>query len=60
MKVRLEEVQIGPSTWRGVNAFVLDTPRRPDSKSDGVLGLAALGLERIYFDFESNTMSWEK
>ena len=60
MKVRLEEVQIGPSTWRGVNAFVLDTPRRPDSKSDGVLGFAALGLERIYFDFESNTVSWEK
>ncbi len=59
-KVRLEKVQIGPSTWGGVNVFVLDTPQGPDSKADGVLGPVALGLERIYFDFEANTLSWEK
>ena len=59
-EVRLGEVQLGPTLWKGLSAAVIDDFRSPVLEKDGLLSVIALELKRIQFDFGRSVLSWEK
>ncbi len=59
-EVRLGEVQLGPTLWKGLSAAVIDDFRSPVLDKDGLLSVIALELKRIQFDFGRSVLSWEK
>lgn len=60
-KVLLPSCSLGKANWKLLTAYLLDiaTDEYP-SDIDGVLGVLSLGVKRIQFDFESNTLSWSR
>lgn len=54
----LNQVFLGGWEWRGLKAALLH-PAQPVER-DGTLGIAALGLARVHFDFERCLISWTR
>ncbi|MEE8348478.1 MAG: retroviral-like aspartic protease family protein [Acidobacteriota bacterium] len=61
-EVALPKVELSGSQWEYVTARLMVFYNQPpiDHPYDGVLGLGELDIKRIYFDFQSNVLSWEK
>jgi hypothetical protein len=60
-QVRPSVTAPGQSQWRSHPAYLLDASTEaypPDI--DGVLGVLSLGVKRVRFDFEHNTLSYER
>jgi predicted aspartyl protease len=56
-RLELRQVRLGARVWDKLSAWALD--RLPDgypASIDGVLGVAALGCQRVQFDFERNEL----
>ena len=58
--VSLNEVSLGKTRLRDLTACLLEGSHTNLPKVDGVLAISALQARRLHFDFESNTMSWER
>jgi hypothetical protein len=58
MQILLDHVYLGNSAWNGLKAVVLQSTQLREH--NGTLGIAALGLARIHFDFAQCLISWEK
>jgi hypothetical protein len=58
--VDLPEARLGSTSLGSLNAFVLDSPAEGTPGFDGLLGVRSLGLTRLAFDFERQTISWTK
>ena len=57
----LRQVGLGAQVWDTLPAWALD--RMPDGyppSIDGVLGVRALGCQRVRFDFERNELGWSQ
>jgi hypothetical protein len=60
-KVLLPSSSLGQTKWKLLTAYLLDTATDAyPSDVDGVLGVLSLGVKRIRFDFERNTLSWDR
>ena len=59
-EVWLPGIELGQVDCGGVRGLVLDSSKERKDGIDGVLGLRGLGIDQIYFDFSSNTLSWER
>lgn len=57
-KVQLPEARLGTGILGTLNAVLLDNPARGNLGFDGLLGVRSLGLTRLAFDFERQTISW--
>jgi hypothetical protein len=57
LRLDLRQVRLGSRVWDELPAWVLDRAldRYPPS-IDGVLGVPALGCQRVQFDFERNEL----
>jgi len=61
-EVLLPSVQLNGSQWEQVPAMLMDfySDQTDPLEYDGVLGLGALKIKRIYIDFQENILSWER
>lgn len=59
-QVNLPEARLGSTPLGSLNAFLLDSPAQGAPGFDGLLGVRSLGLTRLAFDFERQTISWER
>jgi hypothetical protein len=60
-KVLLPTSSLGQTKWKLLTAYLLDTATDAyPSDVDGVLGVLSLDVKRIRFDFERNTLSWDR
>lgn len=60
-KVLLPSSSLGQTKWKLLTAYLLDTATDAyPSDVDGVMGVLSLGVKRIRFDFERNTLSWDR
>jgi predicted aspartyl protease len=59
-QVLLSEARLGNTDLETLNAFLLDAPAQNVPGFDGLLGVRSLGLTRLSFDFERQTISWQK
>ena len=60
-RLDLRQVGLGAQVWDKFPAWALD--RMPDGyppSIDGVLGVRALGCQRVRFDFERNELGWSQ
>jgi hypothetical protein len=60
-RLDLRQVGLGAQVWDKLPAWALD--RMPDGyppSIDGVLGVRALGCQRVRFDFERNELGWSQ
>lgn len=57
-KVQLPEARLGTINLGALDALLLDSPGRGNLGFDGLLGVRSLGLTRLAFDFERQTISW--
>ncbi len=57
-QVNLPEVRLGSTDLGNLSAFLVDAPGQGSPGFDGLLGVRSLGLTRLVFDFERQTMSW--
>ena len=58
-RLELRDAGLGTHTWDKLSAWALD--RVPDGYPpgiDGVLGVLALGCQRVRFDFERRELGW--
>jgi hypothetical protein len=58
-RLELRDAGLGTHTWNKLSAWALD--RVPDGYPpgiDGVLGVLALGCQRVQFDFERRELGW--
>lgn len=58
--VSLNEVLLGTTPLRSITANLLESSHASLPGVDGVLAISALRAGRLSFDFETNTLSWEK
>ncbi len=58
-RVQLPEARLGTNDLGVLNAFLLDDPEQANLGFDGSLGVRSLGLTRLAFDFERQTISWQ-
>jgi hypothetical protein len=60
-KVLLPSSSLGQTKWKLLTAYLLDTATDAyPSDVDGVLGVLSMDVKRIRFDFEHNTLSWDR
>jgi len=59
-QVNLPEARLGSTPLGSLNAFVLDSAGEGNPGFDGLLRVRSLGLTRLAFDFERQTISWTK
>jgi len=59
-QVSLPEARLGSTPLGPLNAFLLDSPSQGTPGFDGLLGVRSLILTRLVFDFERQTISWER
>lgn len=57
-QMRLTEARLGTNDLGTLNAYLLDNPEPGNLGFDGSLGVRSLGLTRLAFDFERQTISW--
>jgi predicted aspartyl protease len=55
----VQELQIGGWKIKRVSAYVTDEAPTGNPGFDGLFGPAAVGIRRIAFDFETQTVTWE-
>jgi len=59
-QVLLSGARLGNSDFETLNALLLDAPAQNVPGFDGLLGVRSLGLTSLSFDFERQTISWQK
>jgi predicted aspartyl protease len=59
-RVILETTKLAETEFGQKNAFVVEDQEDESREFDGLLGPSALGLKQIAFDFQRQTLSWEK
>ena len=60
-RLDLRQVRLGGEQWDNLPAWVLDRPPQDYPQGvDGVLGVLALGCQRVRFDFERNEFGWSR
>jgi hypothetical protein len=59
-EVRLPAARLGTTDLGNQKAYLLATSAQDSPGFDGLLGVAALGVKRLAFDFERKTISWER
>jgi predicted aspartyl protease len=59
-QVQLPAARLGNTDLETLTAFLLDAPAQNVPGFDGLLGVRSLGLTRLSFDFERQTISWER
>lgn len=59
-QVELADPRLGDLRLPGRLALVLDTPSAGIRNFDGLLGVTALGVKRVGFDFERRVFSWAR
>lgn len=57
-QVQLPEARLDNNNLGTLTAFLLDNPPQGNPGFDGLLGVRSLGLTRLAFDFERQTISW--
>jgi predicted aspartyl protease len=57
-QVNLPEARLGSTPLGPLDAFLLDSPGQGTLGFDGLLGVRSLGLTRLSFDFERQTICW--
>jgi len=58
-RLDLRQVRLGARVWETLPAWALDrVPDRYPPSIDGVLGVPALGCQRVQFDFERSELAW--
>jgi predicted aspartyl protease len=60
LEVQLPAARLGASDLGNQKAYLLATSAQAVPDFDGLLGVAALGLKRLAFDFDRQTISWQK
>jgi predicted aspartyl protease len=60
-RLELRQAGLGAHVWDKLLAWALDrVPQGYPSGIDGVLGVRALGCQRVTFDFERNELGWSE
>jgi predicted aspartyl protease len=60
-RLNLRNVGLGTDVWETLPAWALDrVPHAYPQGIDGMLGVMALGVERVRFDFERNEFGWSR
>lgn len=60
-RLDLRQASLGAHVWDKLRAWALDrVPQGYPSSIDGVLGVRALGCQRVAFDFERNELGWSE
>jgi Aspartyl protease len=60
-RLELRQVGLGTHVWDKLTAWALDrVPNGYPPSVDGVLGVMALGAQRVRFDFERNEFGWSR
>jgi len=59
-EVRLPAARLGTTDLGNQKAYLLATSAQAAPNFDGLLGVTALGLKRLAFDFDRQTISWQK
>jgi predicted aspartyl protease len=60
-RYELRQATLGEQHWDTLNGFVLDTSTAEYPEGiDGVLGVRALGVSRVQFDFERGQLGWSR
>lgn len=60
-RLELRQAGLGAHVWDKLLAWALDrVPQGYPSSIDGVLGVRALGCQRVAFDFERNELGWSE
>ena len=57
-RVLLQRVRVGGESIHDVEAYVLDNAGQGDPGFDGLLGIRALDVTEVAFDFERKQLSW--
>jgi hypothetical protein len=61
LRLELRQVGLGSHTWDKLPAWALDRePQGYPPAIDGVLGVQALGCQRVRFDFEKGELGWSR
>lgn len=58
-EVQLPEARLGTTELGTLNAFLLESQSGGNPGFDGLLGIRSLGVTRVAFDFERQTISWQ-
>ena len=60
-RLELRQVGLGTYVWDKLTAWALDrVPNGYPPSVDGVLGVPALGCQRVRFDFDRSELSWSR
>jgi predicted aspartyl protease len=59
-EVRLPAARLGTTDLGNQKAYLLATSAQALPNFDGLLGVTALGVKRLAFDFDRQTISWER
>ncbi|MGD0921694.1 MAG: retropepsin-like aspartic protease [Terriglobia bacterium] len=59
-EVRLPTARLGTTDLGNQKAYLLATSAQALPNFDGLLGVTALGVKRLAFDFDRQTISWQK
>ena len=57
--LELGDARLGSADLAGQQAVLMDGAAPGSVNLDGLLGVTSLGVKRIAFDFEHETISWE-
>jgi hypothetical protein len=60
LELQLPEARLGTTDLGNQKAFLLATSARAVPNFDGLLGVTALGVTRLAFDFDRRAISWQK
>ena len=58
-QVELSDVRLGGLHRQKQTAYVVRTPERASGDFDGLMGIPALGIKQVAFDFERGMLSWK-
>lgn len=59
-RVQLPHVALGDANWKRLAVLVLDRRGPEGLELDGLLSLRSLGAERVHFDFQEGSVSWDR
>jgi len=59
-EIKLDELRIGSAVWKNPPRCFIAPAMEHGLEYDGLLGLTQLGFRRVYLDFKSNCIRWER
>jgi predicted aspartyl protease len=59
-EIKLDEFRIGSAVWQNHPRCFVAPAMEHGLPYDGLVGLVQLGFKRVYLDFESNCLRWER